>query len=183
MNKFTCLSLSPIELAHPGLAIAASRSGGVGVLDREFCSQGNLHKAIRNLEKLLNSVKLNESVGLRLRLDQIAESQELLAMLDRRAHWLILCGWNAKALASLTSLPHHQERQLLLEVTNIEEIGEETLLTSFPYPIAGLIAKGHESGGWGWRRFGVCSDTKTCTETALTSLRTGWDRYSYSSSL
>ncbi len=148
MNKFTCLSLSPIELTHPGLAIAASRAGGVGVLDREFCSQGNLNKAIRNLEKLLNSVKPNESVGLRLRLDQIAESQELLAMLDRRAHWLILCGWNGQALASLASLPHHKERQLLLEVTNIEEIGEETLLTSFPYPIAGLIAKGHESGGW-----------------------------------
>ncbi|MFB8787465.1 MAG: beta-ketoacyl synthase N-terminal-like domain-containing protein [Potamolinea sp.] len=148
MNKFTCLSLSPIELAHPGLAIAASRSGGVGVLDREFCSQGNLHKAIRNLEKLLNSVKLNESVGLRLRLDQIAESQELLAMLDGRAHWLILCSWNGKALASIASLPNHKERQLLLEVTNIEEIGEETSLTSFPYPIAGLIAKGHESGGW-----------------------------------
>ncbi|MFB8790592.1 MAG: nitronate monooxygenase [Potamolinea sp.] len=148
MSPFTCLSLSPIEFPHPGLAIATSRAGGVGVLDREFCSQGNLDKAKSNLKKLLTSVKPHEAVGLRLRVAQIAESQELLAMLDQRPHWLILSDWNEKFLASPVFLPPSKERTILLEVKDFPENGEEALLNSFPYPLDGVIAKGHESGGW-----------------------------------
>src|SRR5919199_2118544 len=102
MNPFTCLSLSPIELAHPGIAVATTRAGGVGVLDREFCSDslgdscasGDLDKAIRNLDRFLELVNPDDAVGLRLRVDQIAGSHTLLSRLSGRPHWLILCGWN-----------------------------------------------------------------------------------------
>ena len=38
MNGFNCLTITPIELAHPGLAVATARTGGIGILDREYCS-------------------------------------------------------------------------------------------------------------------------------------------------
>ena len=91
MNSFTCVSLSPIELSRPSLAVATTRSGGIGVLDREFCSDRDLDKATRNLDKLIELVDELAVVGLRLRVEQIASSQRLLNRLCARPHWIILC--------------------------------------------------------------------------------------------
>ena len=56
MDSFTCFSLSPIGLAHCGIAIATTRAGGVGILDLEFCIDSNIDLAIANLDRLLNLV-------------------------------------------------------------------------------------------------------------------------------
>ncbi len=140
MNSFTCFSLSPIGIAHPGIAVATTRAGGVGLLDREFWSGGD-DVAIANLDRLLELVKDTSSVGLRLRLDQIAESRGLLERLGDRPHWLILCGWEQQLLSRIALLPQSRSRRLLLEVTDVNSV----LLDD---RIDGLVAKGHESGGW-----------------------------------
>lgn len=82
MNSFTCFSLSPIGLAHPGIAVATTRAGGVGLLDLEFCSEGDMELAIRNLNRQLTLVNDTNAVGLRLRVDQIASSTTLLERPD-----------------------------------------------------------------------------------------------------
>ena len=142
MNSFQCLSLSPIELAHPGLAVATTRAGGVGMLDLEFCR--NLGKessgAIKNLETLLKLVP-QAAVGLRLPAARIAESEALLLKLCEREHWLIFCRWNTTIEKAIASLPTSRTRKILLEVTDINQI---TQLAA----VDGIIAKGHESGGW-----------------------------------
>jgi hypothetical protein len=143
MNSFQCLSLSPIELDHPGLAVATTRAGGVGVLDLEFCH--NLGEetsgALKNLEALLKLVP-QAAVGLRLPQARIAESQVLLAKLCGHSHWLIFCRWQPSTIEkAIASLPPSTTRKILLEVTNINQI------TQLP-AVDGLIAKGHESGGW-----------------------------------
>src|SRR4028119_455829 len=159
MNAFTCLSLSPIELAHPCIAVATTRAGGVGVLDTEFCSDSlgdncassHKDKAIKNLNKLLELVEPHQSVGLRLRGDRIGQSQTLLSQLSCRPHWLILCRWNQKTLEEiLASLPTTPYRRLLLEVTNIDQaLALPNLIKEGKGGVDGLVAKGHESGGWG----------------------------------
>lgn len=144
MNSFTCFSLSPIGLAHPGIAVATTRAGGVGLLDREFCTDGDMDLASRNLDRLLKLVDDTNAVGLRLRVDQIAASYMLLERLCDQPHWLILCGLDPQLLEKVTaSLPRSQSRKLLLE---IQDIGQVLALDHQSFD--GLIARGHESGGW-----------------------------------
>lgn len=145
MNSFTCFSLSPIGLAHPNIAVATTRAGGVGVLDREFCSDRSLDIAIRNLDRFLELVSDQSAVGLRLRFDQIASSYTLLEKLCHRPHWLVLCGSIPQSLEEVTaSLPHSGSRKLLLEIQDIDSV----LALEDRSNDYGLIARGHESGGW-----------------------------------
>ncbi len=152
MNSFHCFSLSPIELANPGIAVATSRAGGVGVLDREFCSDSlrDIDLACSSLDRLLELVAPDDAVGLRLRVDQIGGSQRLLKRLENRAHWLILCGWNSQGIEEvIASLLTSQGRQLLLEVTDVEQaLVLPSLSKEIQKGVDGLVAKGHESGGW-----------------------------------
>ena len=145
MQDFTCLSVTPAELEHPGLAVATARAGGVGVLDREFCRDADLPRAHDNLTRLLELTGEAASVGLRLRADQSASSRALLELLGGRRHWLILCGWDADSLASqLASLPRAEPRTLLLEVTG----AAEAAAAAGAAEVQGLLARGSESGGW-----------------------------------
>ena len=149
MNSFQCLSLSPIELAHPGLAVATTRAGGVGILDLEFCRNlgeketiGAIPQAIKNLDTLLELVP-QEAVGLRLPEARIQESQTILFKMSGHSHWLIFCRWNPQTIEdAIASLPPSSTRKILLEVTDINQISQ------LPR-VHGLIAKGQESGGWG----------------------------------
>lgn len=146
MQDFICLSLTPIDLAHTGLAVATARAGGVAVLDREFCKAVDLPRASGNLKRLLELVGDDMQVGLRLRADQIDESRALLEQLCGRSHWLILCGWDARALSELQSSlpPALMARSLLLEITNVNQLSGLT----DDAPVQGFVARGHESGGW-----------------------------------
>lgn len=146
MRDFICLSLTPIGLAHTGLAVATARAGGVAVLDREFCKAADLPRADSNLKRLLELVGDDSEIGLRLRCDQVDESRGLLDQLCRRSHWLILCGWDISVLSKLQSSlpPALLSRRLLLEITNVNQLSALTDDVS----VQGLVARGHESGGW-----------------------------------
>ncbi|WP_218082746.1 type I polyketide synthase [Anthocerotibacter panamensis] len=144
MHHFSCLSVTPLALAHPGLAVATIRAGGVGILDREFCTEADLAQAKSNLQMLLQERGKAGGLGLRLRCDQIAASTDLLELLAQVPHWLILSGWDATTLPeALAALPEHPERTLLMEVI---AVGQVSVLDAVP--CAGLVARGHESGGW-----------------------------------
>ncbi len=148
MSAFTCCSLNPIDLAHPGIAVATVRAGGVGLLDGEFCGDLGGEVAQKNLSGLIDLVGSQGTIGLRLRVEQILSSPSLLESLNAQSHWLILCGWKAQSLATtLESLPGAQSRQILLEITDAEQLS--TLSQELIHQINGLIARGHESGGWG----------------------------------
>ncbi|PLZ35404.1 6-deoxyerythronolide-B synthase, partial [Fischerella thermalis WC542] len=146
MSQFICFSVSPINLAHPGIAVATTRAGGIGILDREFCHDPK--QASNNLDKLLALTNPGQSVGIRLSATQVASSHALLKRLSHQPHWLILCGWNAKTLVeTVASLPTGRSRKLLLEITHIEQA--QALDNQIQnINIDGLIARGHESGGW-----------------------------------
>lgn len=140
--NFTCFSISPIELTHPGIAIATSRAGGVGVLDAEFCRLEQLDGALHNWVQLLAAIPEQALVGLRLHMSQLTSHATLLKALQGRPHWLILAGWKGHSLAGLPADPL---RQLLLEIIQIEQIRH---LKTQDLPVQGCIARGHESGGW-----------------------------------
>ena len=144
MDKFNCFSLSPIELEHPGLAIASIRAGGIGILDREFCQPENLERAISNLEQVLALKNAPGAAGLRLNLTQIEQSGQLLARLELESHWLILSGWQeatAETLREKLQLLSGENRLILLEITDANQLA--LLASLFPF-LAGLVAKGQE---------------------------------------
>ena len=104
MQDFVCVSITPIELMHSGLAVATARAGGVAVLDREFCHDADVAK--RHLQKFLALVDQDAVVGLRLSAAQIAASQSLLGQLSDRVHWLVVSSWDLPSLVALqASLP------------------------------------------------------------------------------
>src|SRR5436190_23597005 len=51
-SRFRMMVLSPGQLAHPGLAAAAARSGGVGLIDMVHGADASLAQAARNLKTL-----------------------------------------------------------------------------------------------------------------------------------
>jgi hypothetical protein len=53
--KFDCLVYSPVSLADPGVAVAACRAGGLGILDFEYAGAG-LDRARANWERLIGAV-------------------------------------------------------------------------------------------------------------------------------
>ena len=146
MKKFNCLCVTPINLSHPNLAIATNRAGGIGILDREFCPHQEMNQARKNLERLQKLATAQERVGLRLRVEQIEQSQLLLEPLCQHPHWLILGGGEIESLASaIESLPPAAERKILIEVLSLEQARQ---LASLKLARDGVVAKGHESGGW-----------------------------------
>ncbi|TBR61053.1 6-deoxyerythronolide-B synthase [Westiellopsis prolifica IICB1] len=146
MSQFICLSISPIDLAHPGIAVATSRAGGIGILDTEFCHHPK--QASDNLDQLLALINPNQSIGLRLSAAQVASSHALLTRLSNQPHWLILCGWYPNTLEKVAaSLPAGRSRQLLLEITDVEQ-AQALNSHAQQINIDGLVARGHESGGW-----------------------------------
>lgn len=144
LNSFTCITISPIGLQHPGLAIATARAGGIGILDCEFCPEPA--QAVESLHQLLDLAGEAAEIGLRLRADEIGLYLSLLQVLQERRHWLILSGWQEElALESLLKLPISQARVLLLEVTDPSQV---TKLSVTNLEIHGWVGRGQESGGW-----------------------------------
>ncbi|MGK7903839.1 MAG: beta-ketoacyl synthase N-terminal-like domain-containing protein [Hormoscilla sp.] len=138
MNSFECFSISPISMSHPGIAVATTRAGGVGILDGEFCHDRD--RSIANIEKLLELVNQTEAVGLRLRGDQINDDYQILERLGDRVHYLIIS--EVREIGDIKALVR-EGRKILIEITDAVEasvIREDI--------IDGIIAKGHESGGW-----------------------------------
>ncbi|UFP92768.1 SDR family NAD(P)-dependent oxidoreductase [Gloeobacter morelensis MG652769] len=145
--NFACLAISPIEFTYPGIAIATVRAGGVGILDREFCPDGALPVAAASLRKLRAAAGAAGGVcGLRLAAGQVGTSVELLRELQGQPHWLVISAWEADELAAiLAGLGAVEGRRVLLEVIDIEQAER---LAHAAVAVDGLVARGHECGGW-----------------------------------
>jgi acyl transferase domain-containing protein/NAD(P)H-dependent flavin oxidoreductase YrpB (nitropropane dioxygenase family) len=139
-------SISPITLEPPGLAIATARAGGVGILDLEFCDESQAESALRNLQRVLEVIPAKARPGLRLHASQVELGKPFLAALASRPHRLILCGWHEADLAgTVTELGASEFRELMVELTDIDQLGA---LERSGVHVDGIIGKGHEAGGW-----------------------------------
>jgi acyl transferase domain-containing protein/NAD(P)H-dependent flavin oxidoreductase YrpB (nitropropane dioxygenase family)/acyl carrier protein len=146
MKKKLCFSLTPAGLLHSRIAIATSKAGGVGVLDLEFCRPEDGERITQNLNTLLGTISMEQEMGLRFRGNQLSFVSSLLSRLSARPYWIMLTGWTAENLNNiLTQLPSAHSYQLLLEVTETEQLNQ---IAALSVPIAGLVLKGSESGGW-----------------------------------
>ena len=147
MSKpFHCFALTPAQLTSSKIAIAAARAEGIGLLDLEFSNIKELQQIERNSNQLLSATKVTDEIGLRLKASQILEHQNLLVAFAARNHWLIICDWSIESLpALLQKLPPSSSRQILIEIFSPDEA---LSINQQDIAISGLVAKGHEAGGW-----------------------------------
>ena len=147
MLDFSCLTISPIQPGNLDIALATNRAGGIAILDRVYCNDAEeLFSASENLERLLNLIDKSVAIGLRLDIDQLSSSLDLLKKLQGHSHCLILCGLENQSLFEITKhLPDSTQTTLLIEITDTNQL---SILEDSAISVQGLIAKGNECGGW-----------------------------------
>src|SRR5882757_459041 len=139
MEAFDVLGLTPADSAHPGIAVAVARSGGIGLLDLEFCRDGA--QALANFRRLLDATEAR--VGLRLTAGSTELAGRMLALLaPGRALTLILSGSADAQSQMYSALQPAASHQILAEIT------DAAVAAAHAYPHHGIVARGHESGGW-----------------------------------
>ena len=143
-STFETLILSPADAAHPGLAVAAARAGGVGLLDLEFARDA---AALRRNFAQLHAATLRQAstpgIGLRLSAADLGCVRELIATVAERPLTLMLHG-DVTRMASLarTLRQDAPQHRLLAEITH------PAMAEGLVDVVDALVAKGHESGGW-----------------------------------
>lgn len=137
---FQTLVFSPAGLSHPALAIAASRAGGLGVLDLEF---ETCHvRSVEQLELLAQHAGHN---GFAVRLGGFSVELQA-ALVEQCAHGLSLVALAVEQLEQWAGSVHDLRAagvRVLLELSS-SETPEPALLEA----IDGLILKGHEAAGF-----------------------------------
>jgi len=144
MNQFQCITLSHAELS-PNIAIAATRAGGVGILDCEYAMHAE--RVTENICKLVQS-KGKGSIGIKLHSYQDKQADLWLKALTCEAP-VVIISWTGETFSRLDKLVQKLKREhsninILIELTRFEQLAKVQHLTG----IDGVVAKGHESGGW-----------------------------------
>jgi malonyl CoA-acyl carrier protein transacylase len=137
-HRFDFIVVTPPGLADPGLAIAASRAGALGVLDLQFVGDGErARSAVHALARHARG-----RCGIKLDSGRSPQYDRVLAELPERISLAILSPTDPHHVLDSVGLLHGRHLEVLLEVVTDDEAraGEQA-------GVDGLIAKGHESGG------------------------------------
>jgi len=142
VSRFNLIALTPPGLTEPSVAIAAARAGALGVLDLEYVSGEQVARAA--IAKLVHYA--SHACGTcGIKLDSQAEAffDRVFADLPEQVEVVVLTPWGHDLLPRQVERLHQQGRTVLLEATCLEQalLGERI-------GVDGLIAKGHEAGGW-----------------------------------
>src|SRR5262249_9793175 len=139
MRDFHFIALTLPALTDPSVAIAASRAGGIGVLDLEY-AQDDERAALAAIAKLDKYV--TQRCGIRLDGNARRFVYGVTAALPPRVNLVILVPTPPDCLRQQIHDLRSRNLTVLLEATCSEEalLGEQV-------GVDGLIAKGHEAGG------------------------------------
>ncbi|MCX7062682.1 MAG: SDR family NAD(P)-dependent oxidoreductase [Gammaproteobacteria bacterium] len=137
-HSFDVFGIAPADAAHPGTAVATARAGGTGLLDLEFSREDG--RATAAFERLLTAT--DGRIGLRVDLGHAALASQLLIAAADRPLTLILTGAPEQQASLAAQLAIGGQHRVLAELTDAADVGH------FPFAHHGLVAKGHEAGGW-----------------------------------
>jgi acyl transferase domain-containing protein/NAD(P)H-dependent flavin oxidoreductase YrpB (nitropropane dioxygenase family)/NAD(P)-dependent dehydrogenase (short-subunit alcohol dehydrogenase family) len=138
MPGFQVIALTLPGMVNPAVAIAATRAGGLGVLDLEYTRDKTL--AANALKKLCKHAK--GEFGVKLHSADTKFFNEIVSDLPEALTAVILTFSEVQKLRRQVQTLHRQKRTVLLETTTKEQAEVGELLG-----VDGIIAKGHEAGG------------------------------------
>lgn len=138
-HPFKLIVSTPSAQLDPALAIAASRTGALGLLDLTFAlDTSSALQAVATLNRFAGG-----PYGVRLSLHQGDLLEALLVAPTAHFQFVVLSGRDPQALVALALLARRQQRHILLEVTSADQ-----LPVALDLGLDGVIAKGNESGGF-----------------------------------
>jgi len=144
MSLFQCIALCSAEKS-PHVAIAASRAGGIGILDCEFAEGSS--QLLQNIQSLTQPQGQGQ-VGLKFHVRQQSQLEDWLSALNVENSVMIISwyGSTVEALKSVMALieKNKSHASIFIEVTALSQVNELADVQG----IAGFVAKGHECGGW-----------------------------------
>jgi len=137
-KKLKLMALTPAGLPDPSLAIAASRAGGLGVLDLEYTR--DQQAAVNGLQKLARYAR--NDFGIKVDSDDIEFLARVTSDLPERLKVVILTHTDPQKLEEEVQTLHGKGLTVILETTCLDQVrvGEQM-------EVDGIIAKGHEAGG------------------------------------
>jgi acyl transferase domain-containing protein/NADP-dependent 3-hydroxy acid dehydrogenase YdfG/predicted hotdog family 3-hydroxylacyl-ACP dehydratase len=136
-QAFDIIALAPAGWAHPGVAVAAARAGGIGLLDLEFCTDEA--RALANFRRLLAAT--DGRVGIQSGIAHLSLVDQLVALAGERPLTLVIAP-RGGSLSGIEALRRGSQHRLLIEISSANE------LESLSFTPDGIVAKGHESPGW-----------------------------------
>ncbi|MCA9937178.1 MAG: SDR family NAD(P)-dependent oxidoreductase [Anaerolineales bacterium] len=137
-NQFQFIVSTLPGFPEPSLAIAASRAEELGVLDLTYTDDfATAWEAARKLADFARN-----GYGYNMRDDQHELLTRLLTQIAPAAHTLILSGGDEAHLRTQIALAGEHQMRVLLQATSLEQAKMGVRLG-----VAGIIAKGSESGG------------------------------------
>ncbi|MHA7834266.1 MAG: beta-ketoacyl synthase N-terminal-like domain-containing protein, partial [Algiphilus sp.] len=142
--SFDVITLSPASWAHPGVAVAAARAGGVGVLDLEFCDDGA--RAAAHFARLLKETGLGE-IGLRVTPEQTELASSILSAAPEDRPLVVIAAGPGDAVVKLARTLRKQRNQATGDRLLIESCDSSLKLGQLK--VDGIIARGFEAPGWG----------------------------------
>ena len=141
MRAFQFIALTSAGTADPSIAIAASRAGALGVLNLEHTQDvAAARRAIADLARYADgSCGLKLDSGASTLLEALTATTDLLEPIGV----LILTSRHIENLGHQLPAWHKRDFTVLIEVTNVAQAALAVQVGA-----DGLIAKGHEAGGW-----------------------------------
>lgn len=136
--KFYLVALTPPGLPDPSLAIAASRAGGLGILDLEYTK--DLNVAMGALEKI--GAQADYAFGIKLNGGDDAFIGDIALKLPENMEVVILTSWKGTNFQKYIETFHRDKRRIILEITSLEQA-----MLGQSLGADGLLAKGHEAAG------------------------------------
>ncbi len=137
-SKLKLLVLTPAGSPNPSLAIAASRAGGLGVLDLEYTR--DQQAALNGLQKLARYAR--NDFGIKVDGDDIQFLTMVTSDLPKDLKAVILTYSDPQKLEEEVQALHGKGLSVILESTCLDQarVGEQI-------GVDGIIAKGYEAGG------------------------------------
>lgn len=136
-QDFEVFAISNAGWSHPGIAVAAARAGGTGVLDLEFCDDDT--QAANNLRRLCEAT--DGDIGLRITSAQQGLAARLLASIPKRTLTLVLSG-APENFADMAKTLRRDSDRVVAEITDAADVD------ALNFTPDAIMAKGHEAGGW-----------------------------------
>ncbi len=138
-QQFKLVVITPPGLPDPSLAIAASRAGGLGILDLEYTR--DIKVSVRAIRKMAAFAK--SACGVKLNGDHDAFITAIKPRLTEGINWVVLTPGKPSILKKFIKALHHRNKQVILEVTSLDQarLGQRL-------GVDGLLAKGNEAAGF-----------------------------------
>jgi len=139
MNHFELIALTPPGFPDPSVAIAASRAGGLGLVDLEHIRDESL--AFEAISKLAS--RAEGRCGIRVDTSAGELLERIITRIPEAINVIVLAPHKAEGWRENVELLRQKNRTVLSEVTSLEQAREAERAC-----VDGFIAKGHEAGGW-----------------------------------